>query len=55
MPKPKKKISHRVLMTELSVVIDYMNNHNFGYARDILVNIYKRLKEYDLEGKKNDD
>ena len=42
-------------MTELSVVIDHMNNHNFGYARDVLVQIYKRLKDYDLEVKKNDD
>jgi len=52
MPKPKKKkISHRVLATELSVVIDYLDAHNFGYARDIIIGIRDRVNEYDLEVK----
>lgn len=47
--KPKKKISNRVLQTELRLAIEYIDSHNFGYAKEILTQVLDRIKEYELE------
>ena len=45
MPKPKKALNHISLWTELSVAVSYINDHNFGLAKQILIGILKRLDE----------
>ena len=44
----KKLISNRVLQTELRVAINHIDDHNFGYAREIISQVLDRVKEYDL-------
>ena len=48
MKKPPKKISVRVLKTELAITIEYMDAHNFGFAKRSIEQILARVKEYDL-------
>jgi hypothetical protein len=48
MNKTKKKISNRVLCTELRVALMHIGEHNFGYAKEIIAQILNRVNEYDL-------
>lgn len=46
--KKKKLISHRVLRTELSIAMQYIEEHNFGYAKETICAVLRRIDEYDL-------
>lgn len=46
--KKKKLISRKVLQTELSIAMQYIDEHNFGYAKKTIQNVLNRIKEYDL-------
>jgi hypothetical protein len=46
--KKKTLISRKVLQTELSIAIQYIDDHNFGYAKNVIHGVYNRVKEYDL-------
>ena len=43
-----KKISRRVLCTELSVAIQWIEEMNFGSAKKIINQVLSRVEEYDL-------
>ena len=43
-----KKISRRVLYTELSVAIQWIEEMNFGSAKKIINQVLSRVEEYDL-------
>jgi len=50
-----KGISNKVLATEIRVAIDQIDNHNFGYAKQILEQILVRVNSYILKEKPNDE
>ena len=45
MLKPKRPLNHKNLWVEISVVVDYINDMNFGYAKKMLVELLRRLDE----------
>jgi len=45
----KKKISNKILQTELSVAIQWIEEMNFGSAKKIINQVLNRVKEYDLQ------
>ena len=44
-----KKLDTRYLRTNLKVLSVYIDNHNFGYAKDIADEIISRLDQYYIE------
>ena len=44
----KKKISNKILQTELSVAIQWIEEMNFGSAKKIIQQVLSRVEEYDL-------
>lgn len=47
MPKKQKKISLTYLRTHLSVILDYVDSHNYGLARDLAMSLREDLEKYD--------
>jgi len=43
----KRLISNRVLQTELSMAMQYIDRHDFGYAKECIEDVLDRVKEYD--------
>lgn len=46
-----KKISRRILKTELSVALLKIEDMNFGMAKKLIEQVLKRVEEYDLSHK----
>ena len=53
--KPKRLISLRVLRTELSVAMQYIDSMDFGYAKRIIADVLARVEQYDLKNERRTD